>query len=138
MMYARRHVGLLIAVAICLTLAACTGVSLAPAASTSAAGSGITGIAEAEPQCPIVSPGSVCQPVPVSKTVAVQDASGSEVTRFTTARDGSFRVSIAPGQYTLVEVVTPAGSPPSLKPVIVIIPSGQFVHVVLLFDTGIR
>jgi hypothetical protein len=37
-----------------------------------------------------------------------------------------------------VEVVGTSGASPSLKPVTVTVPSRQFVHVVLMFDTGIR
>lgn len=130
----------LIALSVCAALAVCVGLSsCGQALGTSTTGSsGIEGITEAEPQCPISAPGAVCPPKPVSKTIAVLDANGGEVTRFTSAHDGSFRISIAPGRYTLAEVVGTAGTPPSLKPVTVTIPPGQFVHVALMFDTGIR
>ncbi len=105
----------------------------------SAAGaSGVEGIAEADPQCPISAPGAVCPPEPVSRTVAVIDPGGREITRFTSGADGSFRVPLPPGTYTLHEVVAKPGIPPSLKPITVTVTPGHFVHVVLLFDTGIR
>jgi hypothetical protein len=99
--------------------------------------SGIEGIAEADPQCPIVAPGAACPPVPVSRSVAVVAGDGHELTRFKSTNDGAFRVSLPPGDYTLREVVE-SGQPPSLKPVSVTVPPGAFVHIVLLFDTGIR
>ncbi len=128
-----------IALTVCATLAVCVGLSsCGQALGMPTTGSGIEGITEAEPQCPISAPGAVCPPKPVSKTIAVLEANGNEVTRFTSAHDGSFRISVAPGRYTLAEVVGTAGTPPSLKPVTVTVPPGQFVHVALMFDTGIR
>jgi hypothetical protein len=120
------------AVALCSALitAGCSAVS--PAAGAS----GVEGIAEADPQCPISAPGAVCPPEPVSRTVAVRGAERREIARFTSAADGRFRVALPPGTYTLEEVV--AKPPPSLKPVTVTVTPGHFVHVVLLFDTGIR
>jgi hypothetical protein len=139
MMHGRGQIWSLIALTVCATLAVCVGLSsCGQALGASTVGSGVEGITEAEPQCPISAPGAVCPPKPVSETVAVLDANGGEVTRFTSAHDGSFRISIAPGQYTLAEVVGTAGAPPSLKPVTVTVPPEQFVHVVLMFDTGIR
>jgi hypothetical protein len=116
-----------------------TASPLAPSSAATATDerSGIEGIAEADPQCPIVEPGAACPPAPVSREVAVVAGDGRELTRFRSADDGSFRVSLPPGAYTLREVVA-GGQPPSLKPVSVTVPPGAFVHVVLLFDTGIR
>jgi len=129
----------LTALSVCAALAICVGLSsCGQALGASTVGSGVEGITEAEPQCPISAPGAVCPPKPVSKTIAVLDANGNEVARFTSAHDGSFRIALAPGQYTLAEVVSTPGTPPSLKPVAVTVPPGQFVHVALLFDTGIR
>jgi hypothetical protein len=121
-------------------LAACSAASTftpTPVATASEEQSGIEGIAEADPQCPIVAPGAACPPAPVSRSIAVVAGDGNELTRFRSANDGSFRVPLPPGDYTLLEVVAP-GQPSSLKPVSVTIPPGAFVHVVLLFDTGIR
>jgi hypothetical protein len=108
-----------------------------PVATAPDGSSGIEGIAEADPQCPIVAPGAACPPAPVSREVAVVAEDGHELTRFRSANDGTFRVPLPPGDYTLREVVE-SGQPPSLKPVSATVPPGAFVHVVLLFDTGIR
>src|SRR5205823_2973660 len=66
--------------------------------------SGIEGTTAADPQCPIALPGRSCPPQPISATVAVLDMSGNEVAHFTSTGDGSFRVALPPGAYTLVEV----------------------------------
>jgi hypothetical protein len=100
--------------------------------------SGIEGVTEAGPQCPVVTPGAACASKPVSATVAALDATGREVARFTSGPDGMFRIALPPGTYTLTEVVSVAGSPPSLKPTRISVPPDEFVRVALLFDTGIR
>lgn len=114
-----------------------TAVPTTPAASAANDASGIEGIAEASPQCPIAQPGVACPPEPVSQTIAVQTADGRELTRFTSASDGTFRVALPPGSYTLVGAAG-SGTLPFLKPTPVVVPPGAFVHVVLMFDTGIR
>jgi hypothetical protein len=77
MMRMRGQTWLLFAVAIGAMLTACAGFPSGGQAGTPTTGSGIEGIAEAEPQCPIASPGAVCPPKPVSQTVAVLDANGN-------------------------------------------------------------
>ena len=127
--------------AVSCALVLCVAFALAGYAASSfapASASGMEGIAEADPQCPISAPGAACPPEPVSRTVAVFEPGGREITRFTSGADGSFRVPLPPGTYTLHEVVAKPGIPPSLKPITVTVTSGHFVHVVLLFDTGIR
>ncbi len=99
---------------------------------------GIQGIAEAGPQCPVVVRGQPCPPRPIAATVAVQDPTGAEVTRFTSGSDGRFQVSLPPGTYTLVEVPRSQGAFPTLKPVTVTVVAGQYTSVMLEFDTGIR
>lgn len=100
--------------------------------------SGIEGVTEAGPQCPTVSPGAACPDKAISATVAVLDPTGTEITRFTSSADGTFRIALQPGTYTLTEIVSVAGTPPSLKPTRVSVLPGHYVRVALLFDTGIR
>jgi hypothetical protein len=89
-----------------------------------------------DPQCPVVSPGG-CPSKPASKEIAVLDAAGRDVAGLKTAADGTFKITLPPGKYQVVEVTT-GGAPPSLKAVPFTVVDGQFTHVVLLFDTGIR
>jgi len=126
---------------IALFLMACTstGQSSEPLSPRSSpADSGIEGITEADPQCPVVSASAQCPARPVTRTVVVLDPTGSEVARFTSGSDGTFRVGLTTGTYRLEEVVNPPGSPPSMKPVTVEVRAGVFTHVALIFDTGIR
>ena len=75
---------------------------------------------------------------PISKTVVVRDPTGHEIARFTSGADGTFRVVLNPGTYRLEEIVDLPDSPPSLKPVSVVVRPGTFTHLALIFDTGIR
>lgn len=102
--------------------------------------SGIDGIAYLGPQCPVVTEDSPCPDVPYPDgRIQVKDrATGEVVTTVTTDADGRFRVELEPGDYVL-EGVPPEGKPlPFAKPVDVTVTAGEFVEVVVSFDTGIR
>ncbi|MEO6044671.1 MAG: hypothetical protein ABIQ47_12215 [Tepidiformaceae bacterium] len=92
----------------------------------------------ADPQCPVVSPTANCPAKPIVATVAVKDVFGREIARITSGSDGSFRMPLPPGKYIISEVLLTPGKPASLKPETVTVVSGSFLHVALLFDTGIR
>ena len=131
-----------ILVALALASASCGAVrpeagppSPSPVAS---ADSGIEGRTEASPTCPVVRPGVVCPPRPISAAVAVLDGAGREVTRFTSAGDGSFRVALAPADYTLAQPRAAAHTPPTLRPVAATVRAGRYTSIVLEFDTGVR
>jgi len=80
-----------------IMLSACTS----PAGNgQSAFDSGIAGVTEAGPVCPVVNPTNPCPPKPVSRTVVVLDTNGNEVTRFNSTSDGTFHVPLLPGKYT--------------------------------------
>ena len=99
--------------------------------------SGITGIIQAGPTCPVVQPGMDCADKPIAATVIVRFSStGLEATRFTTDSDGMFRVTLFPDRYVLDP--QPAGfigAPPSQT---VDVQPSQFTDVVIEYDTGIR
>jgi hypothetical protein len=134
MRHARRsHAGLPLIMLVLLT--ACATRTPAPGSSTSGLDSGITGTAVAGPQCPVERPGSPCPPRPVSADITVRDGSGVQVTIFTTAVDGTFRVPLPPGTYTLL---TTGVALPLLQPQQVSVESGRFTEVMLELDTGIR
>ncbi len=68
--------------------------------------------------------------------VVVRDRADREVATFQTAADGTFRVALPPGRYTLSTADQPAS--PFLKPVEVTVIEGTYVQVQLAVDTGIR
>ena len=58
------------------------------------------------------------------------------VATFQTGDDGSFRIPLPAGQYTLVSA--DKGSLPFLKPTPVTVVDGEYVRIQLNVDTGIR
>jgi hypothetical protein len=88
------------------SLGGCTGPPGASgeAVPVSPTGVGITGQVHAGPTCPVSQPGDpACADRPVSGAVlVVTTAVGAEVARATSAVDGTFSLSLAPGDYILV------------------------------------
>ncbi len=103
--------------------------------------SGITGIIQAGPQCPVIGPNSPpdCQDKPLAATVIVRSAAtGLEITRFQSAADGTFSVPLPPGSYVLdPQPGSPSGFPHA-APQNVEVQAGQFTNVTIEYDTGIR
>ena len=121
-----------------LTLAA--GLALFTAACGSepaATDSGIEGTVTVGPTCPVERLGSPCPDRPISRGVSVRDGPGREVAHFTSGADGRFRVPLHPGTYTLVGDKNGSILP---RPVAVTatVRSGQYTHVDVLYDSGIR
>ena len=92
-----------------LVLATLGGCTVPPGASAqtvpvSPIGVGVTGAVHAGPTCPVSQPGDpACADRPISGAVlVVTDVAGTEVARATSAADGTFSVSLAPGDYILV------------------------------------
>jgi hypothetical protein len=95
-----------------------------------------SGTAVAGPQCPVHIMGRSCPPRPVSVAVTVADASGRTVISSISAADGRFRVSLAPGTYTLL--ARGPNQPQLLRPVAVSVEAGRYADLRLFLDTGIR
>jgi hypothetical protein len=127
----RRPIALLL---LALTLAACG--TDAPATDGE---SGIEGIALLGPQCPVERADSPCpdQPYPDAE-IEIRDPNGDVVDTVTTDADGRFRVALEPGAYVLQGAADPSRQFPFSKPVDVTVTQGEFVEVVVPFDTGIR
>jgi hypothetical protein len=103
-------------------------------------GTGITGVMLAGPQCPVIGPdsGPECNDQPYQGTVVVETENGAtEITRFTAEADGTFEVILAAGTYRLIPLPGPNGFPFADEQ-IVVVASGQFTEIQILFDTGIR
>lgn len=131
-MNVRRKVRLLLVGAVAVGTAACgSGLLLGPDADQ-----GIEGLALRGPLCPVVSAENPCPDEPYQAWVQILDGGGNRVTRVRSATDGTFRVGLEPGRYT---VVGESGSPfPRGGDEEVTVPPGAWVDVTLHFDTGIR
>ncbi len=101
--------------------------------------SGIQGTSTLGPTCPLqrIPPDPNCADKPYQASIIVKTADGqSEVSRFTTNTDGTFKTDLKPGTYLLVPTsgsVYPRGIPQT-----VIVSANAYAQVNILFDSGIR
>ena len=114
-----------------LALAACGGPSAAP-------GTGIQGMVQVGPTCPVERINSPCPPHPIAATIVVRDATGAEVTRFHSGADGRFKGDLKPGTYSLVGLTIGASSLPRPIPTSVTVSQGTYISVNVEYDSGIR
>jgi hypothetical protein len=96
---------------------------------------GVQGRVTSGPTCPVEIQGSPCPPAVWTGTVRATAPDGA-VHETTTGADGSYRLALQPGTYTVTPVV-PGGGPPAAKPVTVVV--GDSMQTVdLQVDSGIR
>jgi hypothetical protein len=99
-------------------------------------GQGIEGLLLIGPQCPVQSTQDPCPDLPYQATFEVRSRNGRPPTQVVSAQDGTFRVGLFPGFYT----IHPApGDPfPTAPDQEVVVLDNEFTHVTIHFDTGIR
>ena len=120
-------------VAVAIVLAGC-----GPAQPSAPPGTGVQGIVESSPTCPVERINSPCPPHPLAATVIVSTSQGVEVTRFHTGADGRFRVDLAPGQYNLLGQPVGGSLLPRPIPTTATVVQGSYVTVNVEYDSGIR
>lgn len=101
---------------------------------------GIAGTATAGPVCPVEKnpPDPACAPRPVAGAVVViRDASGKEIGRVTTARDGTYFADVPAGGY-VIEPQPAQGLLGTPGPTSVVVTDGATSRIDLAYDTGIR
>ena len=100
--------------------------------------SGVDGIVVLWPTCPVERADHPCQK-PVAATIDVLGPSGDVLANVHRGDDGKFSVSLAPGSYVLrPEPLHPGSVMPWAREQSVTVKAGEFVHVRLIYDTGIR
>jgi hypothetical protein len=125
---------MLAAIMVTLAIAACG----TPAGPPSPPGTGIQGVVESGPTCPVERINSPCPPRPLAATVVVRNAAGHEVARATSGADGHFKVDVAPGTYTVVGLNINSSMLPRPIPTTVTVTTGSYVSVNVEYDSGIR
>lgn len=125
---------LLAAIIVALALTACG----TAAASTPPPGTGVQGVVQSGPSCPVEQINSPCPPRPLAATVVVRDANGHEVARTHSGSDGRFKVDVAPGTYTIVGLNIGSSMLPRPIPTTVTVTSGSYATVNVEYDSGIR
>jgi ABC-type Fe3+-hydroxamate transport system substrate-binding protein len=99
--------------------------------------SGIQGKVLIGPMCPVQQAGSPCPDKPTKADITVTDANGKTVATGHSDADGTYRISLSAGSYTVV-AMRPDDSFGFGKPVTVEVSGGTFVHLNLVVDSGIR
>jgi Carboxypeptidase regulatory-like domain len=99
-------------------------------------GAGAYGIISAGPTCPVERVGRPCPPGPVSAEVNARTASGQTVATAHSDAHGDYRLSLAPGRYTLVVVTSSIF--PRCPDTPVSVTDGVPTRADISCDTGIR
>jgi hypothetical protein len=124
---------LVLPILLALSLAACGEDSGAGSAS-----SGVEGTVTIGPICPVEHAESPCPDAPYAATITI--SSGDEVVATgESGEDGTFRIGVPPGTYSVSAEPLDANAIAHAEPVEdVVVEPGAFTHVVLSFDSGIR
>jgi hypothetical protein len=100
--------------------------------------SGIEGRVTIGPQCPVMQEGSPCPDAPYVATVRVL-RDGASVATGRSGQDGSFRISVAPGEYVVDGVPLEENGIAMVRvQPRVVVTAGGYTQVDLSFDSGIR
>jgi hypothetical protein len=100
-------------------------------------GTGIRGVVELGPACPVESLASPCPDRPFHGDVLATASDGSTTTASTDPR-GRFTMDLSAGTYVVVAVTGSAGEPPTAIPQTVQVRTGTYTRLTLQVDTGIR
>jgi hypothetical protein len=122
------------AIIVTLAMAACG----TPAHTPIPPGTGIQGVVQSGPTCPVERINSPCPPHPLAATIVVRDAAGHEVARTHSGADGHFKLDVAPGTYTVVGLTTGSSMLPRPIPTTVTVTAGSYATVTVEYDSGIR
>jgi hypothetical protein len=101
-------------------------------------GTGIQGLVQSGPTCPVERINSPCPPHPLAATVVVRNGAGAEVTRFNSGADGRFKVDLQPGTYSLTGLTIGSSPLPRPIPTSVTVTQGTYAAVNVEYDSGIR
>ncbi len=112
------------------------GTAVQPTGTPTAAPSGIEGQALIGPTCPVQRQDSPCPDQPYQASIQVLGADRELVLEFQTDAQGSFRVELEPGTYTLVPLSP--GVLPRAEEQVVQVEAGRFTEVIIQYDSGIR
>jgi hypothetical protein len=109
------------------------------AASPAAApGTGLQGLVEVGPTCPVERINSPCPPHPLAATIVIRNPQGAEVRRVQSGADGRFKVDLAAGTYTLVGLNVGNSMLPRPIQTAATVVQGRYSAITVEYDSGIR
>ena len=113
-----------------LALATCSIYSPTPR------GSGIEGQVMIGPMCPVVQQGQACPDQPYQTTLTIKSPNGVQIVQVQTDAQGHFQVPLVPGEYIL-HPEAPNGIPFADDQSFTV-QTGQYTHITITYDSGIR
>ena len=121
-------------------LAACGDAPSAPAPGSTAPGgaSGVDGTTQVDAGCPVLRADQTCPTRPLQARITVTVPGGSVVAAATSGADGRFRLPLAPGSYVLTCRNTTGAAVPTALPMRLRVQAGQWTHLTVTFDSGVR
>jgi len=123
------------------TLAAFLGCGILLAAcraSTPTGNSGVEGHVWVGPTCPVVQEGVDCPDSPLEADLEVRDSFDRVVARARSDTQGTYRIPLAAGEYTLVPLSPSEAGLPFASPLVVVITEGVWDQLDVYYDSGIR
>ncbi len=100
------------------------------------ADTGVEGLVYIGPVCPVVQVNNPCPDKPYQASFTILNTTGKKITKFTTLADGSFKVPLAAGKYTL-HPDSPNGITHAADQPFTVV-KGQYIRLTITFDSGIR
>jgi type 1 fimbria pilin len=125
----------LLLVGLAFSVSACANPSTVGTSGTGTAG--IQGKVLLGPMCPVQQASSPCPDKPIEADITVTTLDGETVATGHSDGDGTFRISLSPGSYS-VTAKRSNGAFGAGKPVTVDVTAGTYVRLNLLVDSGIR
>jgi hypothetical protein len=125
---------LVLLIGLALSVSACLNAS---SGGSSAETSGIQGMVLLGPMCPVLKSDSPCPDRPIEAEITVTTLEGEVVATGHSDTDGRYRISLAPGSYT-VTAKRPDGAFGASKPATVEVSADSYVRLDVLVDSGIR
>ena len=101
-------------------------------------GNGVEGTVLLGPLCPVERADSPCPPKPIAAEITVTTRAGQTVTSGVSGSDGTYRIALSPGNFSLTARAPGSGAFGVSKPVDVVVVLGRYTHVDLMVDSGIR
>jgi hypothetical protein len=98
--------------------------------------SGIEGQVWIGPTCPVVQIDNPCPDKPYQTTLTVLSPNGKRIANYQTEADGTFHLSLAPGDYIL-RPESPGGIPHAPEQAFTVL-QGQITLLTVTYDSGIR
>jgi hypothetical protein len=132
----RTQMTVLLSLALLITM---TASGCPPGRTSQSPESGVAGVSLVDAGCPTVRENRACPDKPMSAHLTVTPANSTTVVATAdTVPDGTFRIPLAPGTYTMTSTNMSGAPMPSSQPISFDVHDHEFTTVTVRFDSGVR